>query len=354
VFVYLPHDGDGFSTSVTSSTCSCIGSVATTFASITTTAVRTTEVAAVVTSMPYHVTTSTTTGSSRNFITRFREMDQIKKRLLSGYLPVIVLILQTFVYVGQALALGIVPASASPVVVFRQVLHMYWQGKGELSTGSDFHATLDHQYATGILFLSLGPSPRLFNTTKCWQGPYICPLQPYQLRKVSSAISSRNTVYSSHNYLNHYIELLNLSCKKASLTSSPLSQTVEVHHYTTASMRRFNQFNSIAHNQPLTFLLSVCPYNTVGTSHHSKIFVSTCSKTLRHEGKVLAMTPATESLRGTSTFHYFTQQYPPSLQSCLLLPYVAARADRHSNTSFIYDGALAMLVQPRFTLWKIM
>jgi hypothetical protein len=58
----------------------------------------------------------------------------------------------------------------------------------------------------------------------------------------------------------------------------------------------------------------------------------------------------TESFLGTSTFHQFTQQYPPTLPSCLLLPHAAAWAARHSDPSSIYDGALAMLVKPSSTL----
>jgi hypothetical protein len=62
----------------------------------------------------------------------------------------------------------------------------------------------------------------------------------------------------------------------------------------------------------------------------------------------------TKSFLGTSAFHHFIQQHPPTLPSCLLLPHVAACAARHSDPSSIYDGALAMLVKPSFTLWKIM
>jgi hypothetical protein len=108
-----------------------------------------------------------------------------------------------------------------------------------------------------------------------------------------------------------------------SLTPFP----TEVHHYTTASTRRFEQFHSSAHNQPLTFLPSVCPYSMVTTGHHSKTFVSTYSKTLRHGGRSLTMILVTKSFLGTSAFHHFTQQHPPTLPSCLLLPHVAAWAD---------------------------
>jgi hypothetical protein len=167
---------DGCSASV-SSTCSGIGSATTTFASITTMAGASTGATDVATSMSHYVTTSTTTGSSKNIVTRFGEMDQIKEMSLSGYLPVIVLILQTYFYFGQALALGIIQASASPIVLVGQVLQVDWQEKGDIATGdSHFHATLDHQYSTDILFLSLDLSLGLFNTTKFWQGPNICPL----------------------------------------------------------------------------------------------------------------------------------------------------------------------------------
>jgi hypothetical protein len=54
-----------------------------------------------------------------------------------------------------------------------------------------------------------------------------------------------------------------------------------------------------------------------------------------------------------SKFHYFTHQYLPILQYCLLLLHVAAGTARHHTPSSIYDGALAVLVQPSFTLWKV-
>ncbi len=229
---------DGYSASV-SSICSSIGGATTTFASITTTTGANTGATAVATSTSYQVPTSTSTGSSKNVITRFGEMDQIKETLLSGYIPVIVLILQTYFYFVRALSLGIIPASASPMVLFKQVLQVDWQEKGDIATGDfDFHATLDHQYSTDILVLSLDPPPGLFNTTKIWQGP-------------------------------------NSSRKMSSLTSFPM----EVHHYTIACTRRIKRSDSSSHNQPLTFLPSVCPYSTVSTGHHSKKFVSTYSKT---------------------------------------------------------------------------
>jgi len=305
---------------------------------------RITGAVAAATSASYYVMTYTTTGSSRNDI----EMDQIQEMLLSGHLWVIVLIPQPHFYVGWAVALEIFSSLTSPVVLFKQVQYMEWP------TDSHFHPTLDLNYATGALFLYLDPSLRLFNTDKCWQGPYICALQPYQLGKATAFISSRNAVYSSCHYLNHYIELSNLSRKLASLTSLPLSQTVEIHHYTKESMRMFKQFDSSAHTQPLSYLPSVCPYSTVSTGHHSKIFVSTYSKTLIHGGRVLAMILATKSFLGTSKFHYFTQQYPPNtLPSCLLLPHVAAWAASHREPFSIYDGALAIPVEPSFTLQKI-
>ncbi len=48
---------------------------------------------------------------------------------------------------------------------------------------------------------------------------------------------------------------------------------------------------SLCHSkhEPLTFLPSVCPYSMVSTCHHSKNFVSTYSKTVRHGGRVLAL-----------------------------------------------------------------
>jgi hypothetical protein len=125
---------DGGSASV-SSTCSGIGSATTTFASITTMTGATTGATDVATSTSYHVTTSTTTGSSKNVITRFGEMDQNKEMSLSGYLPVIVLIRQIYFYFCWASALGIIPASASPMVLFGQVLQVDWQEKREIATG---------------------------------------------------------------------------------------------------------------------------------------------------------------------------------------------------------------------------
>jgi hypothetical protein len=192
------------------------------------------------TSASYYVMTYTTTGSSRNDI----EMDQIQEMLLSGHLWVIVLIPQPFFYVGWALALGIIPALTFPMVLLKQVQYMEWPAD------SHFHPTLDLNYATGALFLYLDPSLRLFNTDKCWQGPYICALQPYQLKKASSSTPPRDAASSSCHYLKNYIELSNLSCKLESLTSLPLSQTVEIHHYTKDSMRMFEQFVSSAHTQP--------------------------------------------------------------------------------------------------------
>ena len=281
----------------------------------------------------------------------FGEMDQIKEMPLSGHRLEIVLILQTYFYFGRALTLGIIPASASPTVLFGQVLQVDCQEKGDIATGdSHFYATLDHQYSTDMLVLSLAPSPGLFNTKNIWQGPNICPLQPSQLKQKSPSISSRYIVYSSRHYANHSTELLNLSHKMSSLPSFP----VEVHHYTTVSTRRFEQFYSSSHNQPPTFLPSVCPYSTVSTGHHSKNFVSTYSKTLKHGSRSLTMILDTESFLSNSIFHYFTQQHPPTLPSSLLLPHVAFWAARHSDPSSIYDGALAMLVKPSFTLWKIM
>ncbi len=111
-----------------------------------------------------------------------------------------------------------------------------------------------------------------------------------------------DAVYSSCHYLNHYIELSNLSCKMAPLTSFPLSQTVEVYHYTTESMKTFKEFDSGAYNQPLTYLPSVCPYSIVSTGHHWKMFVNTYSKTLSHGGRALATILATVSFLGTSNF----------------------------------------------------
>jgi hypothetical protein len=164
---------------------------------------------------------------------------------------------QTYFSVCRALALEIIRASASPMVLFGQELHMAWQGNGELATYSHLHAMLAHQYATNKTLLNLDSPPKVFNTTK-------------------------------------------LSHKIASPTSLPLYHKLLKPVITSQQARGSLNTLILVHDKPITFILSVCPYSTVSIRQHSRLFASTYNKTLRHGGRLLTMILATESFLGSS------------------------------------------------------
>ncbi len=73
--------------------------------------------------------------------------------------------------------------------------------------------------------------------------------------------------------------------------------------------------------------------------HHDIVAVSTTTTTTYHH--IYSIHVAT-IIHGNTYLHHFV----------LLLPHVAAWAARYSAPSSIYDGALTILVQPSFTLWR--
>jgi ubiquitin conjugation factor E4 B len=102
-------------------------------------------------------TSTTTTSTTNNVITRLGEMDQIQELSLSEYNPVNAFIPQAYFYAGRALALGIIPAAASHMVLLRQASHTAWmvrQRNGDLATDPHFNAILAHQYATEVTLLN--------------------------------------------------------------------------------------------------------------------------------------------------------------------------------------------------------
>ncbi len=65
---------------------------------------------------------------------------------------------------------------------------------------------------------------------------------------------------------------------------------------------------------------------------------------------IIKMFKATMTIYHPSCY-YYTWQYLPTLPPSLLLLHVAAWAARYSPN---YDGALAILLQPSFMMWKVM
>ena len=89
-------------------------------------------------------------------ITRLGECP-VEELSLENYQPTNAFIPQAYFYTGRALALGIIPAAASHMVVLRQASHTAWtvrQRNGDLSTDPQFNAIVAHQYASEVTLLN--------------------------------------------------------------------------------------------------------------------------------------------------------------------------------------------------------
>lgn len=96
-------------------------------------------------------------ASTSNVITRLGEMDQIEELSLSEYQPGNAFIPQAYFYASRSLALGIIPAAASHMILLRQASHTAWmvrQRNGDLATDPHFNAILAHQYAAEVTLLN--------------------------------------------------------------------------------------------------------------------------------------------------------------------------------------------------------